>query len=102
MKTYYEKILVSSGEVPEKEDHYTTSEGLRWFHPSKGFICLEGINVIKVVWWLKPVPSPKQEVVELLKRAAKFIPLYMPTEAHREHNKLKLDILKYLSEKGEK
>lgn len=65
-ETYYKKILVSSGEVPEEEDHYTTSEGLRWFHPSKGFICLEGINVIKVVWYLKPVPSPKQEAVEFV------------------------------------
>lgn len=34
-----------------------------------------------------------QEVIELLKRASEFLPLYMPTKAHHEHNKLKLDIL---------
>lgn len=46
------------------------------------------------------VPSLPIEVIELLKRAGSFIPLYMPTQAHNEHNMLKLDILKCLDKYG--
>src|SRR3990167_10438793 len=36
------------------------------------------------------------DVVEILIRAKAFVPLYMPTKAHSEHNMLGLDIIKIL------
>lgn len=37
------------------------------------------------------------EVINLLERAKSFLPLYIPTKAHYEHNKLSLDIGIFLS-----
>ena len=36
------------------------------------------------------------DVVEILIRVKTFVPLYMPTQAHNEHNALALDIIKIL------
>ncbi len=37
-----------------------------------------------------------EDVVDVLIRAKKFMPLYMPTKDHEDHNKLALDILNIL------
>lgn len=41
-------------------------------------------------------PTLPDEVIQLLKRAKSFLPLYIPTKAHHEHNELGLDIIKCL------
>lgn len=40
------------------------------------------------------------DVAEILIRAKAFVPLYMPTKAHNEHNMLGLDIIKILEKYG--
>ena len=37
-----------------------------------------------------------KEVIDILKNVSVFIPLYIPTAAHNEHNNIKLEILKIL------
>lgn len=40
------------------------------------------------------------DVIELLKRAKKFVPLYMPTKAHNEHNQLGIDLIECFEKYG--
>ncbi len=74
---YYKKILLSSGEMPEKSGMYHTSSGyISYGIPlsSKSInLCFKVYNVVTEKdeeafpeYWLKPVslPSPKQEAVE--------------------------------------
>lgn len=73
-ETYYKKILASSGEVPERSGRYITNSGLEMFRPSKGFFKIVTdretdeliIKEVKPEYWLKPVPSPKQEIEQLI------------------------------------
>lgn len=67
-ETYYKKILVSSGEVPEQDK----LKGEYVFIQKDGsitsliFPCWmpEGFYEEHFESWLKPVPSPKQEAIE--------------------------------------
>lgn len=79
-------------EVLKREGGYVNSETI------KGLID----NIVSDVWqkakeyYLESnsqinMPS---DVIELLKRAKAFVPLYMPTKAHHEHNELGLDLIK--------
>lgn len=85
-KTYYEKILVSSGEVPEDGIYDFTSHGQaeyinggwRMFKPLHG----QWINVYPE-WYMKPVPSPKQEAVEFADRVIKRCNKLLGTELYR-------------------
>lgn len=68
-KTYYEKILVSSGEVPESEGWQDTNRGpVQW---ANGIWQLSRNNIIPVTYFYKQasVPSPKQEadIIKLLR-----------------------------------
>jgi hypothetical protein len=79
-KTYYKKILVNSGEVPEKTGWYLTNLGYaKWgnlreygkiWHWQDGINNdhLNPISNYKITWWLKEfsVPSPKQEIEQLI------------------------------------
>lgn len=63
-ETYYKKILVSSGEVPENSGLYHTDQGqMRYSTFSKNWQDNELPE-----YWLKPtpVPSPKQEIEQLI------------------------------------
>lgn len=44
--------------------------------------------------------SLPSDVVEILIKAKAFVPLYMPTKAHNEHNMMALDIIKILEKYG--
>lgn len=71
---YYEKILVSSGEVPKVTGDYDTDDGMWKFDTSVGLFtmqkeddnvyCSYKVELGHFKWWMKPVPSPKQEAVE--------------------------------------
>lgn len=66
-ETHYEKILVSSGEVPEETGEYITDKGLCEYIPDddgcKWYI-RDGRKIYgqKPIYWLKPY-SPKEEAV---------------------------------------
>lgn len=72
-ETFYKKILVSSGEVPEEEGFYDTNTGWRnynnllWFQGS----IIRPDFIIDIEYWLKPVPSPKQEAIEFAEWVSK-------------------------------
>lgn len=76
-KTYYEKILVTSGEVPEENGWYITDEGGDYYRAGfgGGWFDNEYDPDAKTYpeWYLKPVPSPKQEALDfynfMIKRA---------------------------------
>jgi len=56
----------------------------------------------------KIIDSKEVEVVDieslfaLLEKLGKFIPLYMPTEAHKEHNNINLEILNFIKQNKDK
>jgi hypothetical protein len=86
-KTYYEKILVSSGEVPEQDK----LKGEYVFIQKDGsitsliFPCWmpEGFYEEHFESWLKPVPSPKQEAMEFADRVIKRCNKLLGTELYR-------------------
>lgn len=74
-ETYYKKILVSSGEVPEEEGEYITDRGVFesdqfgfWFMMDNSSGEAEP-HYFQPDYYLKPVPSPKQEadIIKLLR-----------------------------------
>ncbi len=81
-KQYYEKVLISSGEVPEKSGLYDTDLGKinfilsikEWF-VMVNFSSVPDIETTKIIMypyiWYKPF-SPKEEVVELLLDFVKY------------------------------
>lgn len=70
-ETYYKKIPISSGEVPEDREQVTVgyTNGIETYEVSAEYFstakcwwsCIRTEKLINVLYWLKPVPSPKQE-----------------------------------------
>jgi hypothetical protein len=65
---------------------------------SESFVC--GRDIKSCVFYDKGKCSLPTDVIELLKRAKTFVPLYMPTKAHNEHNQLGLDLIKCFEKYG--
>ena len=63
---YYEKILVSSGEVPEAGEYLTDQGDLIYTPKTDEWVTLKHDYSMDVEWYMKPVPSPKQEVGQLI------------------------------------
>lgn len=57
MKEYFEKILISSGEVPEKDGDYHTDAGILSYYRNGNWVNINGdlVYTNEFTYWLKPI-----------------------------------------------